>query len=177
MESKIRGSMARCSIGTIAASSVLLSMLFGTSPLPPPYHQYIVEGRLSRVNGGPKQHFVVSLVGRFRDLRPDTTYELQGSLINRASVAALAATDTGGAFTLDVQTEMRVDSLGILVSVVDRAPHLTGMLAVPLSGEEITQEGRGESSGCGGCESTSVTAPIVVGYRYRIPDQFLVIPL
>lgn len=176
MKSKIHGSSVRRSIGTIAASLALLTMLFGTSPMPPPYHQYIVEGRVSRVNGGPKQNFVVSLIGRFRDFRPDTTYDLQGSLIHRASVAAQAVTDTGGAFTLDVQTEMRVDSLGIQVSVVDRAPYLTGMFAVPQSGEEITQESRGESSGCGACESTSVTTPIVVGYRYRILDRQCLIP-
>jgi hypothetical protein len=155
---------------------VLFSMMFGTSPRPAPYHQYIVQGHIVRENGGPRQNFVVSLVGRFWQTGPDSAFELQGNMLRSTSAASKAVTDTRGGFTLDVQADFKVDSLAIRVSGLDKPIYVGLMFAPPSTSSDITETTQAQMSGCRGCETVTPSGSFIVGRRYYIPDQLCAIP-
>ena len=54
----------------IVSLIILFPLLFGTAPLPAPYHQYQVFGNIERQSGGPKENFVVSLIGKYSAFVP-----------------------------------------------------------------------------------------------------------
>ena len=160
-----------------ASAFLLVPMLIGTSPLPSPYHEYAVQGRISRLNGGPKQNFVISLVGRSGAMGVDSIVVLEDGAVLPASTVVRAIADTSGGFSLDVQTHWKMDSLGIKVSAVDKAEYVSAMGAAPIFSQEITGETGGQMSGCHGCETVTSTETYVKGYRYQTVEQSWVIPL
>lgn len=160
-----------------AAAIVLAPMLFGTSPLPAPYHEYVVQGRISRLNGGAKQNFVICLVGRSLAMGLDSTVVLEGGAAHSTSTVVRAISDTSGGFYLDVQTHWKMDSLGIKVSAVDKAEYVSALVVAPVASQEITGETGGELSGCRGCETVTPTGTYVKGYRYQAIDHLWIIPL
>jgi hypothetical protein len=160
-----------------AAAFLLVPMLFGTSPLPAPYHEYAVQGRISRLNGGARQNFVISLVGRSSAMGVDSAVVLEDGAVLSASTAVRAISDTSGGFYLDVQTHWKMDSLGIKVSAVDKAEYVSAMVVAPIFSQEITGETGGQLSGCHGCETATPTGTYVKGYRYQTVDQLWIIPL
>lgn len=162
----------------LALSVVLLvlgPLTFGTEPMPPPYHQYVVMGQIMRPSGGPKENFVVTLVGKFSTSVIDTSIELLEGFASPGT-GLRAATDTSGEFSLDVQSPLPADSLALKVSAVDQVPLLGEFFPVPAAAETIMGDDPGTSSGCGGCNSVEPLSATVRGYRYVIPQQTIVIP-
>jgi hypothetical protein len=160
-----------------AVGLFLVPMLFGTSPLPPPYHEYAVRGRISRLNGGARQNFVICLVGRSSAMGVDSAIVLEDGAVLSTSTVVRAISDTNGGFYLDIQTHWKMDSLGIMVSAVDKEEYVSPMAVAPVFSQEITGETGGQMSGCHGCETASPTGTYVKGYRYQTLDQLWVIPL
>ncbi len=155
---------------------ILLPIMLGTSPRPLPYHEYVIHGSLARASEGSKQNFVVSLVRRMRNFDPDSLVELVPGWALYTSPALKAITDTNGAFMLDVQATSIADSIGIKVSAADKPVYVSGLIAVPSTRTEITEQSPSTSHGCHGCESTTGPDTYVVGYRYQFPDLSLAIP-
>jgi hypothetical protein len=152
----------------IVAAVFLVPMMFGTSPLPPPYHEYLLEGKLSRPGGGTLQSFVVVLTGRSSVSGYDTTVVLNEGLALSTSPASISITDTSGHFFLDVQSRWMMDSLGIQVRAVDKPEYMSPMIDAPAYRQEITGEVGGASTGCRGCETTDPVDTYVKGYRYQV---------
>jgi hypothetical protein len=154
----------------------LFSMMFGTSPRPAPYYQYIVQGTITRDNGGQRQDFVVSLVGRFSQPGLDSAVELQGNILRSTSAASKAVTDSSGRFTLDVIANIEVDSLAIRVSGADKPIYVGSMFTPPSTSSDITETTQAQMSGCRGCETVTPSESFIVGHRFYVPDQVYTIP-
>jgi len=154
---------------------VLGPLTFGTSPTPPPYHEYIVNGVVTRPSGGSKENFVVTLVGKFSTSGIDTSIELLEGFAYPGT-RLRAATDTSGGFSLDVQSPLPADSLALKVSAVDQAPLMGDYFPIPAAVETIMGDEPGTSSSCGSCNSVEPLPATVRGYRYVISQQTIVIP-
>lgn len=64
---------SKASIFALVSAVTMVSQLtIGTSPTPPPYHQYWVSGRIVRNSSLPLNDFVVSLEGKFPNSLPDS---------------------------------------------------------------------------------------------------------
>jgi hypothetical protein len=164
-------------VGLIAVTAgILFPIVLGTTPRLPPYNEYVIHGSIVRQLGGPKQNFVVSLVGRFALFGPDSAIDLQGIAIRSESPASKAVTDTSGMFFLDIQTEMKIDSLAVRVSAVDRSSYTGGMFATPVTGDDISVTYPAQVSGCRGCETVTPAVTDVVGHRYSFQNQSYVVP-
>jgi hypothetical protein len=151
--------------------------VFGDTPPPLPFHEYIVVGSLTRQGGGNKQHFVMSLVGRFSSPIPDTTYELiPPNNYADDSHSPWGVTDTAGKFVIDVKSHDKADSLAIRVSTVDMASYTTSFFGVPQPSSTLKVEYNPHESGCNGCGTVEPAEEYIRGYVYIIVDQVVVIP-
>ena len=164
-------------LSSVAGVLLLLGpLILGTEPLPPPYHEFLQAGYVDRPFGGSKQHFIVSLVGRFPYYYPDSTIELAAGLALSSSNAAVSVTDTAGFFRIDVKCPVKPDSLAIQVSAVDK-PVLRGpFFPVPEASMTITGEYQDPHSGCSGCNTNEPMQTYVKGYRYQLPIQRIALP-
>jgi hypothetical protein len=150
-----------------AAGMMLLPLVLGTSPLPPPYNEYVVSGTVLRHDGGPAMNVIVSLVGKWNNFA-DSVIDLRGTAIRYQSVKSVAVADANGRFTLDIQMEMKLDSLAMMVNALDKPAHISGFLPSPDSRDEIVTVIPAEMSGCHGCETVTPTHNYVSGYRYTL---------
>ena len=171
----MKGSLLSRGLALSLIMLVLGPLTFGTSPTPPPYHEYIVNGVVTRPSGGSKENFVVTLVGKFSTSGIDTSIELLAGFAYPGT-GMRAATDTSGGFSLDVQSPLPADSLSLKASAVDQVPLLGEFFPVPAATETVMGDDPGTSSGCGGCNSVEPLSATVRGYRYVIPQQIIVIP-
>ena len=140
-------------------------LVFGTSPRPSPYNEYIVKGTVSRQSGASPQSAVVSLVGKWNNLA-DSVMDLRGPAIRYQSVKSTAVTDESGNFTLDIEMEMRLDSLAIRVVALDRQAHISRFEPLPTANDEILKEDAAQMDGCRGCETVTPAQQYVAGYKY-----------
>ena len=155
---------------------ILFPFLFGTSPLPAPYHQYRVFGHIERQSGGPKENYVASLVGLYSEFRSDSVIDI---ISYSTDDKAKSVTDTSGYFFLDVKSfNGKADSIAIKVSAADKQPFISPTWLLSVSGIEIMGESRVDKEpGCAGCGTTEVvTEPIIKGYLYTFPNQTIVLP-
>jgi hypothetical protein len=150
-----------------AAVMMLLPLVLGTSPLPPPYNEYVVSGTVLRHDGGPAMNVIVSLVGKWNNFA-DSVIDLRWTAIRYQSVKSVAVTDANGAFSLDIQMEWKLDSLAIMVNGLDKPAHVSRFLPPPDSRDEIVTESPAEMSGCHGCETVTPAHNYVAGYRYAM---------
>lgn len=161
----------------VLAALILSPFVFGEEPQLPPYHQYLLVGELSRSNAGPKENFVVTLVGQFSTPFPDTTLELLPPLAFFESDAIWSVTDTSGKFMIDVKSEFKADSIAIKVTAVDKPDYVGSSFFVPQPGTTIMGEHKRSGSGCNGCNNVEPTQSYVKGYRYQFPYQVVLVPL
>lgn len=152
-------------------------MIFGTTPTPP-YHQYLVEGHVQRSTGGPKQNFLVTMLGRFSVLSAptDTTLELVGKNILYPSNVSKSVTDTSGHFLLNLNAQWKADSLAIKVVAPDKPDYVASFFFVPEANATFTGEIPAESSGCNDCATVTPGGSFIAGYQYQLPDQTVVLP-
>lgn len=153
---------------------ILLPFIVGTSPLPPPYHQYRVTGTIERAGGGPKQNYVVSLVGKFHGFLPDSIIDI--SSFDPGAVDQ-CITDTSGYFYLDARAFAEADSISFKVSAVDKEPFIAPRWLHPVASIVITGEINTHEPGCNGCSSVEPSSSSYVkGYLYMFETQRIVIP-
>lgn len=160
----------------LLALVILFPFLFGTSPRPAPYHQYRVYGHIKRQSDGPKENYVVSLIGKYSLFAPDSIVDITSYSTDDKEKSV---TDTSGYFFLDVQTfNGKADSISIKVSAADKQPFISPTWLIPANGTEILGEQRtSEEAGCNGCGTTEVVSqPYVKGYLYTFEEQTVVLP-
>jgi len=150
-------------------------IIWATSPLPPPYHQYVVFGHVPRPSGGSKNDFTVVLMGKTL-ISGDPTYSrLRG--ISYASDVAVSLTDTAGLFFLRVSSILKADSVRAAVIIADSLPitgtpiSTAGLQVLPLY-ETYTPT---RSTGCA-CATEPAEETRTVGYQYLFPEQTVILP-
>jgi len=158
---------------------IFITFSLGTSPLPPPYHQYSVSGVLGRPAGGSKKGFAVLLLGRFKDVSmPDSSFQiLRGIPYPRYRDVPISITDSAGSFSIRASSDIRADSLRLAVIVPDR-PLTTGTpyyvdasLAVPNT-ETYKLE---PEPGCSSCATDPGTQTRIVFYSYYFDNKVITI--
>lgn len=169
-------SLRRIKIATLLAFVFLFGI--GTSPLPPPYHQYNVSGTLERPQGGSKSNFTVILLGKAR-LLSDTTFQiLRGRSFSEIGDWPIALTDSSGEFSIRVSNHVPLDSLRLAVIIPD-SPMVLGVpfsVDTSLAIREIRTYEIENGAGCGGCGTEPTTERRIVYYSYYITGKDIIIP-
>ena len=155
--------------GTISVG-LILQFTLGTSPALPPYHQYLVSGRISRPVGRPLQEFVVTLKAKFSNLSlnflPVSEYRTRSDLDTYPAV-----TDTSGHFFLIVATALKADSLKIEVGGADKPVVAGPAIPVPSQAISLTTEYADTQPECSGCTTETSHRTRTYGYQYNLPEQ------
>jgi hypothetical protein len=156
--------------------AALAPFTFANEPLPQPYHQYVLNGRVLRASNGPKALFIVSLAGKFSMIRFDTTSGLSGAYSYHSGDKTESITDSSGAFSLQVTLGIKADSLALKVEAPDKPLVLGEFFGIPNIGVGITGTFGEAQPGCSGCSKDPVTSTQIIGYRYTLPDRSIAIP-
>jgi hypothetical protein len=151
-------------------------VIFGTEPLPPPYHQFRASGQLARTTGASKENFIVTLVGKFSYPARDTTIVLTSGFAYYPSKTPVSMTDTSGIFYLDLKSQFKPDSVAVQVSAVDKPITFGTFLAVPEPSITFTEEYQEQRTGCSSCATSEPMHTYVTGYQYQLPTLFVTIP-
>jgi hypothetical protein len=149
---------------------IIVPFIFGTSPRPAPYDEYSVTGKIVRQSGGPKQNYVVSLLGYSKLNRPDTIFALRSS-----SGLDYGVTDTSGYFRIDIVSS-KVDSLTIVVTAADKATFVSTKWFSPTGSVTLYDENTYTEPGCGGCATETKMDSYVKGYVRTFQLQTVLIP-
>ena len=159
---------------------VLLVLPFSvaTSPVPAPYHQYVVGGILERPSGGSRANFAVTLLGWYHN-QSETGYQTLPRAGNpQTGEIPVALTDSTGAFFLVVNSSVEADSLKLSVVVPDRQT----IFGTPV-GKDSLQTGTNtetihtdSKSGCSGCGTNPETEERVVYYSHYISRRSVTVP-
>jgi hypothetical protein len=174
---RLFGGTSRLKVAGIMLVVVAVSQLtIGTEPTPPPYHQYIVSGSITRNAGLPMDNFVVTLKGKFPYPFPDSLVAVLPFRAQSGNANYPAVTDTAGNFTIIVATEPRADSLVVEVTAAGKPTARGITMAVPEQRISITTSYTENEPGCNGCTSDATNRTRVVGYQYVLPEQTLSIP-
>ncbi len=152
----------------LASILLLILMSIGTSPLPPPYHQYYVSGVLERPSGGSRKDFTVILLGKFPNAAPGKYTVVRYSDFGPQDDFPIGITDSTGAFALRASNNQKADSLEIGVVVPDRplstgTPFYVGAARGSPAYEPYTS---GTESGCRTCTSEPTTQEVIRYYSY-----------
>jgi len=167
-------------IRSIILVSILLSFALGTSPPPPPYHQYTVDGVIERPSGGSKQGFAIVLMGFSPWVSgPDSGFLiLNGVPYPRLRDYPIGITDSAGLCHIRVSFDLPLDSLRVAAIVPDEPTVHGPSFAVDVSmGTPHSETYSSEpESGCSGCGTEPHTSTRVVYYSYFLGNKTLVIP-
>lgn len=163
-------------IGMSIAIALLGSLSLGTSPFPPPYHQYNVMGFLERSSGESKENFSVILLAKLPN-SPDTGFQHLRGINWRYGDLPVGFTDSSGAFYVRVSSNIKADSLRLAVIVPDKPLtlgipfYVDGSLAIPNT-EVYTAE---KEPGCAGCSVQPETKERIVFYSYNFDNKIITI--
>ena len=102
-----RRTLRHVSLVSMVACTVLFAL--GTTPLPAPYHRYVVSGSLTRSDGSPAPDVIVVLLSR--TVRDSALQISRWSTSNDGQ--PLSVTYPGGAFSVTVDLFMEADSLAL----------------------------------------------------------------
>jgi len=89
--------------------TLLVPLVLGTSPLPPPYHRYSLSGTIAWADGDPATGVTVLMLARTRF---DTTLRVVVGNF-RTDDKPLGVTDPDGNFVLSVSLELEAESLSV----------------------------------------------------------------
>jgi hypothetical protein len=152
----------------IFAVILICPFMLGTEPSIP-FQEYRVAGNIGRQSGGPKQNYIVSLLGRSR-LMPDRIIPLHSS-----SGLDYSVTDTSGYFFVDVFSQ-EVDSITIVVTGADKPQFVSSTWLAPSATITLYDESTSKEAGCSGCGTEVNTVTYVKGYLHTFQNQIVVIP-
>ncbi len=144
--------------------------IFGTSPRPEPYNEYRVTGHIARQNGGPKENYIVSLLGRSSFNHPDTIFALRSS-----NGLDFGVTDSNGYFIIDVVTQ-KIDSITVVVSAADKASFISSKWFSPTGSITLYSLRSYDEPGCSGCGTETTTENSINGYIHTFQPQTVIIP-
>ncbi len=155
----------------VAVTLVLSPFVFATSPLPPPYHQYHVQGTITRPAGASLKNFSIVLLAKGQFIGP-AFQVLKGRGVQYERPISL--TDSIGGFILVVSSDMKADSLAVGVVMPDRPIAMSSPLSlnsIPAQEQTETHTTYNDAT-CSGCTSpVDKTTTIVVAYKYYLPMQ------
>lgn len=143
-------------------------LVFGTSPRPAPYDEYIVTGNIIRQSGGPKQNYVVTLSG-YSLHHPDTIFVLRSPYGLDYGI-----TDTSGNFVVDVVSH-KIDSVTIGVSSPDTPQFISAEWISPTGSIPLYEDDIIEEPGCN-CGPDVKRRTYIKGYKHTFQPQTVVIP-
>jgi hypothetical protein len=133
-----------------------------------------VSGVIERQSGGPKQNYVVGMVGKFSAIYRDSIVEIISYSSNEISKYV---TDTSGYFYIEARSSSKADSIAIKISAVDKLAFVSQKWLIPSTGLASMGESGSEQPGCTGCGATEVTSePYIKGYLYMFEEQRITIP-
>ncbi len=144
--------------------------IFGTSPRPEPYHEYRVTGNIARQNGGPKENYIVSLLGRSSLNHPDTMFTLRSS-----NGLDYGISDSNGYFKIAVVSN-KIDSVTIVVSAADKASFISPKWFTPTGSITLYSQNSYDEPGCSGCGTETKTETNIKGYTHTFQPQTVLIP-
>ena len=158
-----------------AAVTLLLGpYIFATEPALPPYHQYVVRGKITRPFGSSLKNISIVVLAKGGQHSGSETFQiLAGRSVQYER--AICLTDSTGTFFVVASSDTKADSIAVGVVAPDR-PLVVGT-PLSLSGVQaaaqttITTDSE-INSGCSGCDSPNQnTRTRVIAYSYYFPDQ------
>ena len=157
---------------------LVLPFSIATSPVLPPYHQYVIHGTLERPAGGSRENFAVTLLGNYQSQTDTGFHALPRVAHPESGEMPVALTDATGAFYLVVNSAVEADSLRLAIVIADRSP----ILGVPFSKETFESLAHSETyqtdtkPGCLGCATDPDTQERVVYYSHSISQKTITVP-
>jgi len=156
--------------------AILSPFMIALEPVPPPYHQFVLRGTVVRFSNGPRSFFVVTLAGKFNGFSSGSTGDLSGDYVYVQGDRTQGITDSTGAFYIQVSLGRKPDSLAIKVEAADKLTYVGNYFKTPEASSEINDTIEESEPGCSGCSRNPVAATRVLGYRYTIETQLVVLP-
>lgn len=143
----------------------------GTTPLPAPYHRYVVSGSLTRSDGSPAPDVIVVLLSR--TVRDSALQISRWSTSNDGQ--PLSVTYPGGAFSVTVDLFMEADSLALGFIPAGRA-----MVRMPafhpdpsLAYEVMSTSTSNVETGCSGCGTEQSRYEYVSSYGTNLSVHYV----
>jgi hypothetical protein len=160
----------------VIVCAVLSPFILATEPVPPPYHQFVLDGTVVRASNGPRTNFIVTLAGRFNGFSSDSTGDLARYYSYTQENRTQSITDSNGTFSLQVNLTQKPDSLAIRVEAPDKPVYLGSYFKTPDADATITEAFDESEPGCSGCSRNPVSTTQIVGYRHTIQPQMISLP-
>ena len=152
-----------------SALVLFMPLAFGTSPLPPPYHRYVVSGTVSHRDGTPAGDVI--LIGFTRTAHDTALVMSRGA--GTTDERPLGVSDASGQFLLSLRTYTRADSLAI-GAIAPGRPMVRGAAFHPDSSLAFATTAKGTSTterGCGGCGTDPSVYEYTVSYTTMISNS------
>ena len=160
----------RWSVLVVAVCVGMVPFALGTSPIPAPYHRYVVDGTVTNGDGSPAPDVIVVLLSR--TIR-DSTFQMPRSTGTRDE-RPLSVTYPGGGFTVSVDLFMQAESLA-LGFIVSGRPMVRSPAFHPdpaLSSEVRSTGTSNVATGCSGCGTEQSRYEYVSAYRTSISQNY-----
>jgi hypothetical protein len=148
----------------------MVPFALGTSPIPAPYHRYVVNGTVTRSNGSPAPDVIVVLLSR--TIR-DSILQLPRSNGTREE-QPLSVTYQGGGFTVSVELFTKAESLA-LGFIPNGRPMVQSPAFHPDPALSFEVKSTGTSNvetGCSGCGTEQSKYEYVSAYRTSISQSY-----
>ena len=156
--------------------AILSPFMIALEPVPPPYHQFVLRGTVVRFSNGPRSFFVVTLAGKFNGFFFGLNRRPVRGLRVRSGRPNPGRHRFDRAFYIQVSLGRKPDSLAIKVEAADKLTYVGNYFKTPEASSEINDTIEESEPGCSGCSRNPVAATRVLGYRYTIETQLVVLP-
>jgi hypothetical protein len=147
---------------------ILLSVNFGTSPLPGPYHKYFIDGYVLCDTLLDKSNFLIQVFGKSNE-HQDTFKAITYTGLDFEAPTDL--TETSGFYNLIINSPYFLDSIKVAIIQSQQEPIFSQTYFVSNdSGFPIVTRFREirESQGCKSCSTQPVTVVSIERYEYYI---------
>ncbi|GEM_PF-2013453 len=152
---------------------ILLSVNFGTSPLPTPYHKYFIDGYVLCDTLLDKSNFLIQIFGK-SNLYQDTFKAITYTGLDFE--VPTYSTETSGYYNLIINSPYFLDSIKVAIIQSQQEPVFSQRYFVlndsgfPIVSRVIEVR---ESKGCTSCSTQPVTVVSIERYEYYIRTTFV----
>ncbi len=156
----------------LCALALFMPLAFGTSPLPPPFHRYVVSGRVSHRDGSPAAEVILVLFAR---TARDTALHMPRSPVS-TDEQPIAVSTNDGQFVLTARTETIAESLAV-GAIADNRPLVRNAAFHPDSSLAYATRRKGTNTtdvGCAGCGTDPATFEYTVSYTTNISSTLTI---
>jgi hypothetical protein len=161
----------RWNLALVIVGLCMVPFALGTSPLPAPYHRYVVTGTLLHQDGSPAPDVIVVLFAR---TSRDTMLQIP-HLDGRTDERPIAVTYPGGGYSVTVDVFMAADSLALGFIPPGRA-----MVMMPafhpdpsLEYEVMSTSISNVETGCSGCGTEQSRYEYVSSYGTNLSEHYV----